>query len=175
MKKLSAVFMVVGCLALVGCSVTNKISLGGEAELFHVTSWDLFSPNTVAFYQIDKETGHVIMVNGGIGASSLGTIAGPAAVAYAGNQLKKGLRDSGDENNTEISNEAAGGESASSSHGGNATGGAGGDAISNSTSRGGNAAAGAISGSSSSSSSRSSSSSNARATGGSPCRGRGCK
>jgi hypothetical protein len=168
MKKFVVPLMLVACfLMAAGCSTTNKISLGGEAELFHVTSWDLFAPNTVAFYQIDKETGYVIMVNGGVGASSLGTIAGPAAVAYAGNQLKKGLRDSGDEVNSEINNtsESEGGAAGATGgaggygygEGGTAfggtgiggaggAGGAGGDAVSGSISEGGKAISGSVSG-----------------------------
>jgi len=64
-----------------------------------VKSRDLFSPCTTTVFRYDRATRELTKVDGGTGASALGTLAGPAATAYAGHEIGQGIDGSGDTNN----------------------------------------------------------------------------
>jgi hypothetical protein len=73
-------------LALTGCTCTFTADNGIK---YHSHS-NLFAPN-VTVVELPDGTMHVLA-----GSSTIGQLAGPAAVAYAGHKVGEGLKESGD-------------------------------------------------------------------------------
>ena len=53
---------------------------------------DLVSPCTTTLFMVDSESGKITKVEGGTGTSILGSLAGPAATAYAGREIGHGIK-----------------------------------------------------------------------------------
>ena len=82
-----------------GCSSVRELTLGDQT-IYQVTTRDVFAPCTTTL--LEKQDGKFVPLNAAMGAGGVGTVAGPAATAYAGHQIGRGIADSGDV--TEISN-----------------------------------------------------------------------
>lgn len=128
MKKLFVLF--IAAMMFVGCNGMSLVRLpeksddsvnsmiGEKYDIVVVKTRDWVSPSTTTVMVFNKETGEFTKVEGGTGPGGLGTLAGPAATAYAGHEIGKGIGDSGDQstiNNGSASGSVAGSASVSKS------------------------------------------------------------
>ena len=94
MKKL---VVLVCLLVFAGCSSVQHIgTIGEKYELYKVTTRDFIAPSTQNVLTYDTESRDLVESPGVGGNSVLGTVLAPAATAYAGHQIGRGLADSGD-------------------------------------------------------------------------------
>lgn len=110
MKNLIVVLIV--AMLLVSCSSISKVGNIGGVDIYEVNTRDFLSPMSTTVITHDPENGEVAKINGGIGSSGLGQVAGPAATVGSAYLIKEGLRKSGDEitdntSNTTVSGAAA--------------------------------------------------------------------
>lgn len=110
MKNLIIICII--ALLAVSCSSINKVGTIGGVDFYEVNTRDFLSPMSTTVVTHDPETDEVAKINGGMGASGLGQVAGPAATVGGAYLIKEGLRKSGDEitdntSNTTVSGAAA--------------------------------------------------------------------
>ena len=100
MKKMTLAVIIL-TFTFFGCAAVDKIGDIGGHEIYKVTTRDLIAPSSTTLLTLNKADNGLTRIEGGVGASMLGQVAGPAAVAGAGYFIGRGIGDSGDENRTE--------------------------------------------------------------------------
>jgi hypothetical protein len=122
------VFSILSLFLLMGCSSVHQIGTIGTQEIWQVKTRDWVTPNTVTVFTHNVEDGAVHKVEGGVGRSGLGQIAGPSAAVGAAYFIGKGIGDSGDRTTIQQSGGGAVSNSSSKAKAEGGEGGEGGDA-----------------------------------------------
>jgi len=126
MKTLSIciifVLLIVGCATIenakyMATETADSKQINDRYTFVVVKTRDILSPATTTVMVYDKQSGTFDKVEGGSGASALSSLAGPAATAYAGYQIGRGIRkqkpDTTTVNNNSATKSAAGAAAAS--------------------------------------------------------------
>ena len=98
-----AIVGILSVLLLLGCASIEKAEYMMEDEVVAhaledhafivVKTRGIVTPSTTTVFLYDKVNKTFTKVEGGTGASALGVVAGPAATAYAGHEIGRGLRE----------------------------------------------------------------------------------
>ena len=106
MRKL---IIITAITLLSGCSTMQQLGTIGTHEIWEVTTRDIMAPSTQTILVHNPTDKSLTKVEGGVGPSLLGQIAGPAAVVGGAYFIGKGLEDSGDTTNVTSDSDAQGG------------------------------------------------------------------
>ena len=107
MKKLLVVLL--SLVFLSSCASISSVDLPenfvDRYEVLKVTTRDVIAPSTTTILIYDKNNKTLDKVEGSSGSSFVGQLAGPAATAFSGYRIGKGIADSGDD--TVVNNDSS--------------------------------------------------------------------